>query len=179
MNVACSWLLLSTVTPLTAIPPAPTVTVSPARSGPTAEAPPRARSGGQGDRLVDARRDLAGPARALPAGAEGDRTAPDDGDRQGGARRAGWLLAREGDRALHPWREAPGHFEVRYVSRNGGIRWNRRWVCVSHLLMEQYVGLEAIDEGLWNVYCRPIWLGWFVEAKHRILDRNDCGLRRP
>jgi len=73
----------------------------------------------------------------------------------------------------------PGHFEVRCVSRNAGIRWNRRWVCVSHLLMEQYVGLEAIDEGLWNVYFGPIWLGWFVEAKHRILDRNDCGLRRP
>ena len=73
----------------------------------------------------------------------------------------------------------PGHFEVRYVSRNGGIRWNSRWVCVSHLLMEQHVGLEAIDDGLWNVYFGPIWLGWFVEAKHRIVDRNDRELRRP
>ncbi len=73
----------------------------------------------------------------------------------------------------------PGHFEVRYVSRNGGIRWNKRWVCVSHLLMEQHVGLEAIDDSLWNVYFGPIWLGWFVEAKNRIVDRNDRELRRP
>lgn len=28
--------------------------------------------------------------------------------------------------------EYPGHFEVRRVSRNSGIRWNRHWVCVTH-----------------------------------------------
>jgi transposase InsO family protein len=34
----------------------------------------------------------------------------------------------------------PGHFEVRYVSRNGGVRWHNRWVNVSHVLAEEYVG---------------------------------------
>ena len=58
-------------------------------------------------------------------------------------------------------------------------RRNERWVCVSHLLLEQHVGLEALDDGLWNVYLGPIWLGWFVESKNRIVDRNDCELRRP
>lgn len=55
--------------------------------------------------------------------------------------------------------EYPPHFEVRLVSHHGGIRWNAHWVNVSHLLMEQYVGLDAIDDGLWNVYVGPIWLG--------------------
>src|SRR5712692_587897 len=30
----------------------------------------------------------------------------------------------------------PGHYEVRRVSRNGGIRWGSRWVNVSHVLAE-------------------------------------------
>ncbi len=48
------------------------------------------------------------------------------------------------------------------------------------LLREQpHIGLEAFDDGLWNVYFGPIWLGWFVEAKHRIVDWNDRELRRP
>jgi len=64
----------------------------------------------------------------------------------------------------------PGHFEVRYVSRNGGIRWNKRWVCVSHLLMEQHVGLEAIDDDLWNVYFGPLKLGRLLEKHMRIED---------
>jgi transposase InsO family protein len=62
----------------------------------------------------------------------------------------------------------PGHFEVRYVSRNGGIRWNKRWVCVSHLLMEQHVGLEAIDDGLWNIVYYETLLGRFNEHTHTI-----------
>lgn len=73
----------------------------------------------------------------------------------------------------------PSHYETRYVSANGGIRWAHRWVCVSHLLAGHDVGLEAIDDGLWDVYFGPVWLGWFVEAKRRIVDRGDRLLRRP
>lgn len=45
----------------------------------------------------------------------------------------------------------PGHFEVRYVSFNGGIRWKRDWANVSILCAGEYVGLEEIDNGIWNV----------------------------
>jgi putative transposase len=31
-------------------------------------------------------------------------------------------------------------FEVRYVSGNGGIRWNRDWVNVSTVCIGEYVG---------------------------------------
>jgi hypothetical protein len=44
--------------------------------------------------------------------------------------------------------EYPDRFEVRYVSANGGIRWNRRWVNVSIVCVGEYVGLEEIDDGI-------------------------------
>jgi hypothetical protein len=52
--------------------------------------------------------------------------------------------------------EYPDRFEVRYVSANGGIRWNRRWVNVSTVCVGEYVGLEEIADGIWNVYFGPL-----------------------
>jgi transposase InsO family protein len=71
----------------------------------------------------------------------------------------------------------PGHFETRLVSTNGGIRWNNRWVWVSHLIGGQPIGLEALDEGIWDVYFGPIWLGLFFEAKGQILDHQGRLMR--
>lgn len=61
-------------------------------------------------------------------------------------------------------------WEVRRVSRNGGIRWHSPWVCVSHVLGEENVGLEEIDDGLWEVYFGPLRLGRFDERDLRIED---------
>jgi transposase InsO family protein len=72
----------------------------------------------------------------------------------------------------------PGHFEVRRVSRNGGIRWHHDWVNVSHLLAEEYVGFEAVDDGLWDVYFGPVWLGRLHEATSRIVDQFGHPARR-
>jgi len=64
----------------------------------------------------------------------------------------------------------PDRFEVRYVSANGGIRWNKRWVNVSITCVGEYVGLEEIDEGVWNVYFGPLKLGRLLERHMRIED---------
>jgi len=72
----------------------------------------------------------------------------------------------------------PGHFERRLVSRNGGIRWSNRWVNVSHLLAELEIGFEEIDDGLWNVYFGPVWLGRFHEAVGCIVDQLNRPARR-
>jgi transposase InsO family protein len=64
--------------------------------------------------------------------------------------------------------EYPGHFQVRYVSRNGGVRWHNRWVNVSHVLAEEYVGLEEVADGIWSVYFGPVLLGRFDERDLRI-----------
>jgi transposase InsO family protein len=62
-----------------------------------------------------------------------------------------------------PQPEYPGHFEVRKVSKNGGIRWKKSWVNISHSLLEQFVGLEEVDDGVWSLYFGPLLLGRFHE----------------
>jgi putative transposase len=65
----------------------------------------------------------------------------------------------------------PDRFEVRYVSGNGGIRWNNDWVNVSTVCIGEYVGLEEIDNGIWTVYFGPLKLGRFNERLMRIEDQ--------
>ena len=67
--------------------------------------------------------------------------------------------------------EYPDRFEVRYVSANGGIRWNRDWVNVSSVCIGEYVGFEEIDNGIWNVYFGPLKLGRFDQRHMRIEDQ--------
>jgi len=57
--------------------------------------------------------------------------------------------------------EYPKHFEIRRVSHNGGIRWASGWLSISHVLAEEYVGLEEVDDGVWAVYFGSILLGKF------------------
>ena len=66
--------------------------------------------------------------------------------------------------------EYPDRFEVRYVSANGGIRWNHHWVNVSIVCVGEYVGFEEIDDGIWNVYFGPLKLGRFNERHMKIED---------
>lgn len=66
--------------------------------------------------------------------------------------------------------EYPDRFELRYVSANGGIRWNSDWVNVSIVCAGEYVGLEEIDDGVWNVYFGPLKLGRLLERHMRIED---------
>lgn len=69
-----------------------------------------------------------------------------------------------------PSLEYPGHFETRYVSRNGGIRWRSGWVNVSISCAGEYVGLEEVDDGIWSVYFGPLRLGRLLEREMRIED---------
>jgi len=68
--------------------------------------------------------------------------------------------------------EYPDRFEKRYVSANGGIRWNGQWVCVSTVCAGEYVGLEEIDNGIWNVFFGALKLGRLLEREMRIEDAN-------
>jgi len=66
--------------------------------------------------------------------------------------------------------EYPDRFEVHYISANDGIRWNKDWVNVSVVCAGEYVGLEEIDDGIWNVYFGPLKLGRLHERLMRIED---------
>lgn len=74
--------------------------------------------------------------------------------------------------------EYPGHFEVRLVSRNSGIRWKKRWVCVTHTLAGEYVGLEEVGDGLWDVYFGPLKLGRMDERRQQIEDHKGRFVRK-
>jgi transposase InsO family protein len=72
-----------------------------------------------------------------------------------------------------PAPEYPAHWEVRRVSRNGGVRWGDAWVNVSHVLAEESVAFEEVADGVWQVYFGPLRVGRFEERLLRIVDQHD------
>lgn len=70
-----------------------------------------------------------------------------------------------------PQIEYPGHFEVRRVAANSSIRWKNRCVSISAVLASEYVGLEAIDNSIWQVYFGPVRLGYLDERTFTISDQ--------
>jgi putative transposase len=72
---------------------------------------------------------------------------------------------------------------VRYVSANGGIRWKHKWVNVTSAIIGEYVGLEEVDDGLWDVYFGPLKLGRLIERHLMIEDHlgrsETAGVTHP
>ncbi len=54
--------------------------------------------------------------------------------------------------AVLPEPAYPGHFEVRYLSKDGNIRFKRHQLFVSTALAHEYVGLEEVADGVWSLY---------------------------
>jgi transposase InsO family protein len=71
----------------------------------------------------------------------------------------------------------PDHFELRLVSRDGGIRFQTRDVWVSKVLEGQYVGLEEVGDGVWDVRYGPVRLGQFDERHYRVEDARGRRFR--
>ena len=76
---------------------------------------------------------------------------------------------REMPKKLGVW-DYPYHFKVRRVSRTGAIRWQTKRVPLTHTLVEEYVGFEEIDDGIYNVYYCDFLLGRFYEELGRVKD---------
>jgi transposase InsO family protein len=57
----------------------------------------------------------------------------------------------------------PGYFEARKVTANGTITCRNKMVYISNLLKNEIVGLEEIDDGLWQVYFGAVKIGRFDE----------------
>ena len=70
----------------------------------------------------------------------------------------------------------PPHFMVRLVSKNGGFRWSSKRVPLTHTLENEYIGLEEIDDGIYNVYYCDYLIGRFFEE---ILSVKDVIERVP
>jgi len=85
---------------------------------------------------------------------------------------------REYPRRLPPL-EYPSHFETRRVGNNGCIRWRSERVHVSLVCKHEYVGLEEVDTGIWNVYFDSFKLGRLIEKELRIEDAYGLWRRPP
>lgn len=63
----------------------------------------------------------------------------------------------------------PAHFEVRRVSRNGGVRWKGEWLNVGHSLIEQDLGFVEVEDGVWDVHFAALLIGRFDERTLRLV----------
>jgi transposase InsO family protein len=72
-------------------------------------------------------------------------------------------------RRLEPY-EYPSHFLVRRVSRDGTIRVLRNQIFVSNTLHDDYVGLEEIDDGAYDLYFCFYHIGRYLLQPNKIED---------
>jgi putative transposase len=77
--------------------------------------------------------------------------------------------------------EYPGHYEVRRVSRNGGVRWKNQWLNVGHALIEQNLGFQEVGDGIWDAFFGTLQIGRFDERTLRLVGtlatHYRCGKR--
>jgi putative transposase len=78
-----------------------------------------------------------------------------------------------------PASEYPGHFEVRKVSTNGGIRWESKWINIGTAFSNELIGLEPIGPSLWEIYLDHFTIGWLDEDLFAIIDVNGTTGRNP
>lgn len=64
--------------------------------------------------------------------------------------------------------EYPGHFELRRVSNAGHFKIGAQHYFISHALKGDYIGLEEIDDGLWNILYYNTLLGRLSEHTGKI-----------
>ncbi|MHC4146669.1 MAG: hypothetical protein ACYSUD_18075 [Planctomycetota bacterium] len=64
----------------------------------------------------------------------------------------------------------PGHELVRKVSRAETIRVLSRQIFVSNTLQEDYVGLEEVDDGIYDMYFCYYQIGRYELRKSKIHD---------
>ena len=60
------------------------------------------------------------------------------------------------------------NFKVMKVTQNGAIRWKSNyWVYLTAALKGKFVGLENLGNGIWKVFYRNVFLGFFNENSIR------------
>ena len=76
---------------------------------------------------------------------------------------------------IEEWEYEEGIYP-RKVSKTGAMRWRSYdWIYVSRALIGKYVGIEEIGNGIWRVYYRNIFLGYF-DTKRLNKDKTSLHL---
>lgn len=61
----------------------------------------------------------------------------------------------------------PDYFTVKKIRDNGIVYWNNGQVYVSHLLRGEWIGMEEIGDGVWDLYFGPVRIGSFDQRQQR------------
>lgn len=76
-------------------------------------------------------------------------------------------------RSRKPAYEYDIHLKVLKVKKNGVVRWGHKgWVFVSEAAIGRYMGMEEIGNGIWKMYYRHVFLGYFDEKQIDRKTRN-------
>lgn len=67
----------------------------------------------------------------------------------------------------------PKNMKVMNVTQNGSVRWRSyHWVYMTRALIGKQVGAEEIGNGIWKVYYRNVFLGYFNENDIRDKEKS-------
>jgi hypothetical protein len=59
--------------------------------------------------------------------------------------------------------EYPRHFRVKKVTTGGTFRFRHKLVYIANSLVDQYIGLEETDDGVWSIYFNTVLLATLDE----------------
>jgi hypothetical protein len=76
-----------------------------------------------------------------------------------------------------PELEYPAHVRISLVNHNGIIYHQGHRVYIAGLLKGERVGVEEIDDGVWDVYFGPIKLGYFEKSQIRKTQNEYLSLK--
>jgi transposase InsO family protein len=72
-----------------------------------------------------------------------------------------------------PELEYPSHFERNFVNHNGIIYKKNKKYYIGYILRGELVGLNAISDGIWDVYIGPVLLGRLDERKEMFVNLHE------
>ena len=64
--------------------------------------------------------------------------------------------------------EYPGHFLVKKITTGGTFRFRGRLLYLANAMVDQHIGLEETDDGLWTIYFNTVLLATFDERDYII-----------
>ena len=76
-----------------------------------------------------------------------------------------------------PELEYPKHWERVRVSHNGLIYWRALRIYIGYLLAGQWIGMQEVAAGQWDVYLGPVRLGCFNEEDVRGPQKDYVSLK--
>lgn len=67
-----------------------------------------------------------------------------------------------------PIPEYPGHFVVKKITTGGTFRFQNRLLYLANAMVDQQIGLEETDDGIWAIHFNTVLLATFDERDYRI-----------